>query len=273
MDTYQKVTIYLESLLQSNEIEDFAIVGIQGDKAYAKIVKTYFENAKFYYVLIKPYLDTYKYLIVENFEQFNNVDNEVLNVLNEQKDIIKKILMFVGESLPKTNINDNNQFQYDKTDLTLDTWKYIIETYPNIVDNSIIEGFQHLQVPDADLTSENLTIKNKMREWIYKLNSRYRIEKEVGDTNDLLADVSKRISLIERLVMRMAADYFEIQTLPIEYKNAYTTLISNYLGAFDAGYFLDRTDLEDPGLLFSRLMERTKKIADIINEEYFSKID
>ncbi len=79
------------------------------------------------------------------------------------------------------------------------------------------------QVNDSDQKKRN------------KDRARQRIEKEIGDDKDLLADISKRLALVERLLMRLTGEL--LQTLPEDsyVKSAYKPVVEQYLSGVDSG--------------------------------------
>jgi hypothetical protein len=87
-----------------------------------------------------------------------------------------------------------------------------------------------------------------------------------------MADLAKRIGMIERLVMRMA--YFQLQDQAIsqEVKDAYFPLVEQYINAVDGGLVEDRVDLESNKRLQEVLTERFNKIAQIVDEVHLRRV-
>lgn len=104
-----------------------------------------------------------------------------------------------------------------------------------------------------------------------KYIARARIDKEVGDLPDLLADVSKRLALNERLLMRLLSELLPTLAADSYVKSAYGDMIAQYIAMVDDGTIVDRVDYEDPNSLFSELTTKGKRIGNIVNEDYLSK--
>lgn len=123
-----------------------------------------------------------------------------------------------------------------------------------------------------DLTTTELTKQALADKLLLKLKLRSHISLEVGDTDDLIADMSKRTDLIERLLLRVF--YYTLQDIPIPQaiKDAYLPMVTNYINSVDNQTLRVRADLEDPQEVFNKLAIRTTKIADIVKEEYFDKL-
>lgn len=105
-----------------------------------------------------------------------------------------------------------------------------------------------------------------------KENVRLRIYDELGeyDIYDIAADLSKRICMLERLVVRLVDAMMKNQSCPNDIVLMYGPLITRYMSALDVGAIRDRTDLEDNAAVFNKLQNRTAKIADIVKEEMFN---
>lgn len=110
---------------------------------------------------------------------------------------------------------------------------------------------------------------------VLKLKIRTRIEQEVGDDQDLLSDLSKRVTMLERLVIRMANDLINnsptaVPTIDLMYKD----MVQGYL-ALLAAYDnqANIADLEDASTLFQKLFDRSVAITEIVKEDYIDKMD
>lgn len=271
MTTEQKINIYLQSLVESNEILSFSVTGIQEDSAFAIILVKYFEMSKYNSIFIYPYLETYKYYIIDNPEKRLLISNEQIqyNTVSNIESTIKDILVYLSESVPK-NTNSTN-YVTNKTNLNINLWKSVIQQNLGIVDEAIIDGLNNISVPDSELTATQITNKNTVLNWIYKLNSRFRIEKEVGDSYDLIADLSKRIALLERMLLRLFLHVTGDYTMIGEIVSRYSTYAMPIIEAADAGYTVDRIDLEDETTMITTLEQRRQTIAQIVKEEYLDK--
>lgn len=103
---------------------------------------------------------------------------------------------------------------------------------------------------------------------VKKLRARFRINAEVGDAQDLLADVAKRLAMLERMVMLMAHEQLNGVAIDQATKDLFMALVKNYVDGISADTLKDRIDLEDTAELFNRLGARATAIAGIIAEEY-----
>lgn len=106
---------------------------------------------------------------------------------------------------------------------------------------------------------------------LYKTHSRKLIEYNLGDIFDLMADVSKRLGMLERVVLRDINERYNNNLIPVELKNDYKNLANNYVLAIDGGFAKDRADLEDSEELYNRLINRFTLITNILQTNYFNK--
>lgn len=106
----------------------------------------------------------------------------------------------------------------DKINMKIQQIKYnkttneVIEIGQNLIvseDCTIIDVPDCISVDDYDkyIKSSNVlpdTVKSAIYDVLLKFNVRNLIQNQVGDTLDQLADLSKRVGMLERLVMRLA---------------------------------------------------------------------
>lgn len=205
-------------------------------------------------------------------ENCNATMSDIEENLNQRicalENVVKDMLILLTESLPK---NPNIPYSSDKTSKLLDFWKKTIIEYPDIISTELKLAFDNLDKENDILSPEEITYKNILQNWIYKLNARHKIEQTLGDIYDLLADGSKRVGMIERLVMRLSKSILNNESLPEEYRTTYTSFVNDYVNAVDNQIFVDRTDLEENSILFPTLMQRFGTITQILQDEYFSK--
>jgi len=100
-----------------------------------------------------------------------------------------------------------------------------------------------------------------------KGRARVRITEEVGDDKDLLADISKRLAMLERLAIRVLTPVMRGEVIPQPIIDAYLPLCEGLIAAVDSGQYIDRTDLEEPGSLFNKLLGRADHIGRIVQSE------
>jgi len=106
-----------------------------------------------------------------------------------------------------------------------------------------------------------------------KEKTRKRIFNELGDYDiyDMLADVSKRLGMLERLTVRMAKKLKDDGLLTGYVETAYGPLVDQYVALIDAGVAKDRVDLEDLPQLFAKIQTRMTTIANIVDQEMFQE--
>lgn len=107
---------------------------------------------------------------------------------------------------------------------------------------------------------------------LLKAKTRNRIDTEVWDVYDLIADLSKRQTMGERLLMRVMLPFLKWEAISQELKDIYVPMMEQYLGWIDAWLIRDRTDLEDAITIFSEWAAKMTKIADIVKDEYINKM-
>lgn len=105
-----------------------------------------------------------------------------------------------------------------------------------------------------------------------KAKARYRIQKEVipdedYDIFDIVADLGKRLNMVERGMMVLLYDMKEEDTLPELIKAKYSNMIETYMDMLTSGTYAARTDLAlDNDATFTELMRRDAKVTSILAE-------
>jgi len=97
-----------------------------------------------------------------------------------------------------------------------------------------------------------------------KIRTRDVINKEIGDVFDLIADVSKRLTMNERLITLLAYEVINNSDIAPMVKERYQPLLEMYLKSPKK----DLSDLEDPMKLFNKLLQRGTAITDIVIDNY-----
>jgi len=111
-----------------------------------------------------------------------------------------------------------------------------------------------------------------------KAKARYRIQKEVNpgeeyDVFDIIADLGKRLNILERGMVLLMADMKENDMLPAVIVDNYGQIIDGYLAALQAGQYKARTDLAaDNDATFSELMRRDNAVTTILAECGYNEI-
>jgi len=164
--------------------------------------------------------------------------------------------------IPTFTVEDiavDDEHAYAKVFGNIDDFKSMNADYEEI--DSIPDSTTYLTDPKFGLPSDMNTF--------FKLRTRERITSEVGDEWDLIADISKRLTMSERLITLLALEL--INNLPDqvpETKNKYQALLEQYRMVLLNSQELDIADLENPIQLFSKLLDRSIKITNIVKEDY-----
>ena len=105
-----------------------------------------------------------------------------------------------------------------------------------------------------------------------KERARNRIYKELGDYDvyEMVADLSKRLGMLERLCVRVAKKLKDDGFLEGYIEDHYGPLVDQYVFAIDNGLIKDRVDLEDLQQLFTKIQYRANVVAVIVEEEIFN---
>lgn len=135
----------------------------------------------------------------------------------------------------------------------------------------IREGILNINIPDEQLTPEQLSNKKKAINIKYKLTARYRIEAEIGDLPDQVADIDKLANMLTGMIVRMYNKLFKNIDPPADIKANYDTYTEVYTQLIDSGQYKDTSDIQDLPTLTEKQVSRRKKVVEIIEEEYFNK--
>lgn len=122
-----------------------------------------------------------------------------------------------------------------------------------------LEGVDITQLQGQDLQNYKIA-----QNYIGKLRARLKIEVEVGDIYDLLADANKQVHLLTGMLLRLFLLVLENKEIPAEILTGYSQYANSFVGAVDAGLYKDRADIEDPNVMIPKLMANNQKIAGII---------
>ena len=102
---------------------------------------------------------------------------------------------------------------------------------------------------------------------------RRRIELEVGDVHDMVADSMRLCEFAIALSVRVSHEVLTGEQMDPAVREAYTDRVSTVKEALDSGAIVLRSDLEDPTQMMQRLMTRYTKINDLIAESYKPAVD
>lgn len=273
----QAINNYIDSLVTNGDILEGRLTGYkENDTGRAVFLFEGYTSAQEKEVFIKPHLDTYKYLIVnKKLEDVAITENPLQNLQQRFLDLEKKvdnITTILADSIPKSADSTSiDSYKESRTNDIIDAWKEFSMNNPDLIDSNIKDGLKNYKIDDADLTAQEIENKNKIKNWIFKLIARYRIEAEVGDIFDLHADLSKRVAVVERLAMRHFLDYINEYTMDANIKTRYVYVFKPQVANVDAGIAIDRSDLIDANVLIDDLSTKRGKIKDIVKEEYIDK--
>ena len=153
------------------------------------------------------------------------------------------------------------------------------------IDDETAEGFRLLgvtQVPEdpanpessmRDLTEEELAKQKKAEKLMTKLKFRNSVESNIGDLPDIVADLCKRLEILERLVFKVCYYLLQDQTIGDDVKNQFTSIVTSYVDAVNNGQLKTRVDLEDLTNLYNRVYERVNAFTQLFENEYLNKVN
>jgi len=105
-----------------------------------------------------------------------------------------------------------------------------------------------------------------------KENAREIIAEEVGDDKDLIADLSKRLDIIERGFVRLLAHILGGTQMTPEYISRYLNYAETIIAMVENEQYKPRADLEDESQLIQKLITRQNIIGQIVKEHYFDEL-
>jgi hypothetical protein len=161
----------------------------------------------------------------------------------------------------------------------------ILEFDPYLITTDVALGFGLLNVnyvPDIDATSYSYNANIKLRplneqELYYKTCAkqlfdkyelRYNITTKIGDTNDLLADINRKVSLLERIVFQYILDPNSNEMV-----NTYIPLMQDYFYKLITGVYKDSIDFEDHTELFHKLKLRDTEFVNVMIEAMYKQME
>ena len=230
---------------------------------------------------IPPDFEPKKYIYINNVmtantsyqQQHYSVDNESTALLYQYMpaDFQAKLL-----SLYSNNFLNNLFFLKTKNLLPANIARGLDIYY--IVSGTSVDSAGNV----ITLSSEDLGYQAQLQNLIFKLNARYRIEMEVGDIYDTVADIDKQVQMVTPIVLRLFKLVMDLYTqtqktipvgsLPAELQGAYENYADGYLGAVASGQYKDVIDVStDVGGLITRNTTRKAQIGQIVQSEYLSK--
>ena len=187
-----------------------------------------------------------------------------------------------GTMPPNVHIKGSNGYYYHgETDPeNLDN---ILRWEPLMISQEASDGFKFLDVikvrkfpDDMDndelryLTVAEKVLKKAAEKVLKKLQTRSKISGEVGDVYDLIADLSQRVALVERLAASTANFLYTTSSIKDEfsqeYKDLYGALANRYITKVEDGTDKDRIDLDTYSNTVEKLIAKNNKITEIVTE-------
>lgn len=104
-----------------------------------------------------------------------------------------------------------------------------------------------------------------------KQSARRRIELEVGDLHEIIADQARQIEALTALGARIAADYLGGTAMSGETKADYLGRVENIIAGIDGGSLKLRGDEAGAEDMLTKVLSRTSRINEIIAEEYLPR--
>jgi|GEM_PF-3061514 hypothetical protein len=152
-----------------------------------------------------------------------------------------------------------------------------------------IDGWRYVSVPDATVMPEqpeeilwqSVTITPELRERIKRTRPvsvakgvvRQKIEDEVGDVHDLVADSMRLCEFAIALSVRVSHEMLTGEAMDPAIREAYTARVGAVKDAMDSGALVMRSDIEDPTEMMVRLMQRYSHITQLVGDHYRPAVD
>ena len=101
-----------------------------------------------------------------------------------------------------------------------------------------------------------------------KASTRRKIEHEVGDLHEVIADQAKQIEALTVMLCRLSAECLGGTTMSDAEKMKYLVSVETVLGAISTGQLTLRGDLEGADDMLQKTLSRTNRINEIVGSEY-----
>ncbi len=156
----------------------------------------------------------------------------------------------------------------------------IREYYPMVIDKDCFDGLAFhgiTQVPVdpfdpesdmRDLTTEELALQIEADLMLKKFSIRASVESEVGDVYDLISDMSKQISLLEKVVYETVNDLYTSDAVSQTVKDKYSAMVTSNVTNINDDTKNDTTDLEDTSDIIDKTAIRKNQVYNIKKTEY-----
>jgi len=106
-----------------------------------------------------------------------------------------------------------------------------------------------------------------------KASMRRKIEAEVGDLHEIVADQAKQIEALTVMLCRLSAEYLGGTVMSDTAKTTYLARVENVLSGIDSGALQLRGDLEGADDMLKKTLARTNRINEIVGGDYLPKRD
>lgn len=104
-----------------------------------------------------------------------------------------------------------------------------------------------------------------------KQATRRRIEREVGDVYEILADQARQIEALTALVCRLSADQLGGTAMSETTKSTYLARAESVVAALDSGALTLRGDAESADDMLEKVMARADRINRIVAADYLPR--
>ena len=147
---------------------------------------------------------------------------------------------------------------------------------------AVLHGVEYISVPDnvalpaqpQNIALEAVEVTPELRQDLIRANesltqsknaSRDQVRAIAGDSEDQVADLEKRISLIERLVYQLAWRILDGQSTA-DLKTLYGDFLQLYISGTEDGSIMARSDLHEPESLVNRLTSRSTAVTQAASD-------
>lgn len=133
------------------------------------------------------------------------------------------------------------------------------------ITSSPLDGIDKIS-SSRDLTEEEKLLKSKAEYFLDKLKSRGEIESQVGDDRDLIADLSKRIDILESVLFKLIKCL--VSNLDIKYFTEIEeelNLVNKYLLSLSNKTLKNSITTNELSTLYDKVTERNSTITDIVS--------
>jgi len=152
----------------------------------------------------------------------------------------------------------------------IDGWRYVSVPDATVMPDQPDEISWQAVTPTPELIDQ---LKRCQPVNVAKHAVRQRIELEVGDLHDLVADSMRLCEFAIALSVRVSHEVLTSEPMDATLREAYTARVTTVKDAMDSGDLVVRSDIEDPTTMMSRLMERYTTITRLIADHYQPTID